>query len=395
MRILVPGQKSSSICGSVPAMVVFQNLRMNARSVLPSARHCLRQSGESMSLATRSSSSLARYIRTLDVGVGELDHAEITRTIDEGIRRQRLDEPGTRDPEVLLRGLGLMRADRILNAAVVLFGRPEAMGPEYSQCLLRMARFRGKDKTEFDDNRQEVGNIFLLFQVSQRFLRDHLPVAGRVLPGVFEREDDTLFPPSALREALANAFCHRDYRIPGGSVSIGIYDDRLEITSTGNLPPGLTPADLLLPHTSRPRNPTIAGTLYRRGIIEQWGRGTIKIAELTTQAGLVRPEFEERGGEVVVRFFPEGYVPPPRADHELTSRQQEILKLLGELGPVPSSLVRPRLSKRTSENALLLDLKLLRHLGLVRKTGRTRNARWHLTGHSGSDTLRSQETPQQ
>ncbi|MDQ3605157.1 MAG: hypothetical protein M3418_03065 [Gemmatimonadota bacterium] len=67
---------------------------------------------------------------------------------------------------------------------------------------------------------------------------------------------------------------------------------------------GLTPADLVRPNTSQPWNPLIAGAFYRRGIIDQWGRGTLKILELTEQACLHSPEFEVRGGEVVVRFYP-------------------------------------------------------------------------------------------
>lgn len=56
-------------------------------------------------------------------------------------------------------------------------------------------------------------------------MRDHLPVAGRILPNLFKRVDDLLYPPTALREAIANAICHRDYSIAGGSVSIAIFDD--------------------------------------------------------------------------------------------------------------------------------------------------------------------------
>src|SRR5207237_1365963 len=159
---------------------------------------------------------------------------------------------------------------------------------------------------------QEVGHAFELLQRAQRFLRDHLPVAGRIVPNLFERVDDPLYPPEALREALANALCHRDYSVGGGAVSIAIYDDRLEISSTGVLPFGLTPEDLVLPHASRPWNPLIAQCFYRRGIIESWGRGTIKMIELSRQAGLAAPEFEVAGGEVVVRFRPTGYVSPTR-----------------------------------------------------------------------------------
>lgn len=123
---------------------------------------------------------------------------------------------------------------------------------------MRIARFRGRDKNEFLDNRQEVGHAFDLLLRAQRFLRDHLPVAGRIVPNLFERIDDPLYPPLVLREALANALCHRDYGIPGGAVSIAIFDDLLEISSTGLLPFDLKPEDLTRPHLSRPWNPLIA-----------------------------------------------------------------------------------------------------------------------------------------
>src|SRR5205807_719288 len=107
-------------------------------------------------------------------------------------------------------------------------GRTERVSRDYPQCLLRVARFRGTDRTEFLDNRQFSGHAFRLLLHAERFLRENLPVAGRVSPGLFERVDDPLYPPTALREALANAICHRDYSIGGGSVAAAIYDDRLE-----------------------------------------------------------------------------------------------------------------------------------------------------------------------
>ncbi len=87
-----------------------------------------------------------------------------------------------------------------------------------------------------------------------------------------------------------------------GAISLAIYDDRLEISSTGDLPFGLTPEMLAKPHASRPWNPLVAQTFYRRGIIEIWGRGANKIIELTEQAGLPTPEFESYTGEFLIRF---------------------------------------------------------------------------------------------
>ena len=111
------------------------------------------------------------------------------------------------------------------------------------------------------------------------------------------------------REALANALCHRDYSIGGGSVGIAVYDDRLEITSSGSLHFGLTPEKLFSPHESRPWNPLIARTFYRRGIIEEWGSGTLKMADLASSSGLPVPEIEDDGGAVTVRFRHSLFVP--------------------------------------------------------------------------------------
>ena len=104
-----------------------------------------------------------------------------------------------------------------------------------------------------------------------------------------EREDTPLLPVEALREALANAFVHRDYSVGGGSVNVALYEDRLEIISIGDLHFGLTPEALFKEHESKPWNPMIARTFYRRGIIETWGRGTLKIARVMQERGLEPP----------------------------------------------------------------------------------------------------------
>lgn len=312
--------------------------------------------------------------------VADLDEAEIVRTLEEAIRRGRAEDPGTRDPREILRGFALIKDGQILRAAVVLFAKPERLLPDFPQCLLRVARFKGTDKTEFLDNRQFQGNAFDLLKKADRFLRDHLPVAGRVVPNLFERADDPLYPPVALREALANAICHRDYAIGGGSVGVAIYDDRLEISSSGILHFGLRIEDLYKPHESLPWNPIIAAVFYRRGIIETWGRGTLKMAELTEQAGLPRPEIEEIAGAVLVRFRPSRYIPPQRIGRDLTKQQQQILHVLGTERPLALREIHQLLGAGALLRSLREDLAFLKRLELVASKGLGRGARWTLKG---------------
>ena len=288
-----------------------------------------------------------------------------------------MNEPGSREPRDLLRGLGLLRGDMLFRAAAVLFGSAERLEFEMPQCLLRVARFRGINRSDFLDNRQFNGNAFALLANAERFLRETLPIASRFESSRMARIDEPVCPPLATREALANALCHRDYAMGGGSIGLAVYDDRLEVTSTGPLHFGLTPDDLFGPHESRPWNPLIARTFYRRGIIEEWGRGTLRMAELATAAGLPRPEIEERGDCVTVGFQRADYVPPGGSGDGVIKRQDTILALLdgAEDGLALREIVAV-LASVASERQIKRALAGLRDRGLAKSSGRGAGARW-------------------
>ena len=304
--------------------------------------------------------------------IQDLDEGEILRTLRHGIASGRMPESSAMSPAEVLDRLGLRAHGRLLKAAVVTFGR--RFLPDFPQCQLRMARFKGTDKTEFLDQNQIFGHAFLLLEEAQLFLRRHLPVAGRIQPGLFERADEPFFPIEALREALVNAFCHRDYSIPGGGVSVGVFDNCLEIWSDGHLPFGITVEDLKGEHRSRPRNPLIAEAFFRRGLIERWGRGTQKIVELCTLAGHPEPELLEQSAAVGVRFLANGYVAPLRVSQDLTLRQREILHLLAGKGPTPLRAIRADLENAPSDRTIQVELAHLRRLGLTDSGGRGRSA---------------------
>ena len=83
---------------------------------------------------------------------------------------------------------------------------------------------------------------------------------------------------------------------------MAIYDDRLEISSSGELHFGLTPDKLLEGHECQPWNPLIARAFFLRGIIEEWGRGTLPMARLAASAGLPPLRIQNSGGCVTVSF---------------------------------------------------------------------------------------------
>jgi ATP-dependent DNA helicase RecG len=102
-----------------------------------------------------------------EVALKDIDREEVFRIVDIARSVGRLVGPVGRSlPDVLDR-LGLRKGGHILRAAVVLFGK--TFLPDYPQCELRMARFRGTDKTEFLDQRQVRGPAFKLLEESEVF----------------------------------------------------------------------------------------------------------------------------------------------------------------------------------------------------------------------------------
>ncbi len=76
-----------------------------------------------------------------------------------------------------------------------------------------------------------------------RFIDETVPKAAWVAPGKMQREEHREYPLDALREAVINAVCHRDYAA-SGNVQIRFFDNRLQIWNPGKLPDGIT-VDLL------------------------------------------------------------------------------------------------------------------------------------------------------
>lgn len=85
-----------------------------------------------------------------------------------------------------------MENRQINNAAIALFGNN--LFPTYSQCLIKLGRFRGSDKlSDFIDNQQIYGHAFKQLSEASNFLMRHLPIASLFQEGKFERIDNASF----------------------------------------------------------------------------------------------------------------------------------------------------------------------------------------------------------
>lgn len=237
--------------------------------------------------------------------IDDLDERLIHNVIQSAVRRGRLSSIALNDNiQTALERLKLIKDGSICNSAAVLFGKDFY---DYPQCRLRLARFRGKTKRDFIDNRQEEGNIFQLVDAAMAFFFKHLNLSGTTHHRIV-REDELEIPYDALRESVVNSLCHMNWGYEVVSVGIAIYDDRIEIENAGRFPVRISPDTLMQEeeehqgNTSLPPNPVIANIMYLSGLIEHWGRGLSMMARECERVGLPAPTFYQNGTIVKIIF---------------------------------------------------------------------------------------------
>jgi ATP-dependent DNA helicase RecG len=314
----------------------------------------------------------------------DLDNDLLLGVVRTAVETKRMPEEALRQtiPE-LLRALKLSTTDhQINNAAVALFSKK--ITGNYLQCRLKMARFKGIDSTEFIDEEHVDGNVFQLLESGMMFVKRHLPIAAKIMPGKLERVETPLIPFVAIREVLINALCHRNYAVYGGSIGLAIYDDRMEIFNNGGLPPGISLQKVKLGY-SEPRNPLIANVFYRSNLIEGWGRGIPNIIKSCLDANDPEPQFIVDTVEFKVIFrFPSSLKPPVLtvgADlsyEEFSARQKEILNILAKHSGLSTKGILEKFQNVVSERTLRNDLSELESKKIIRSKGQTNNRTWSI-----------------
>ena len=234
-----------------------------------------------------------------DLKLEDLNQEPIRGAVRLGVEMGRMSEMAFTEPlEKVLEKWRLLTDGVPNNAAAMLFTNDTY---NYPQFILRLARFRGNDKNEFVDNQRVEGNFFVLLDAGMAFFFKHLSLSGKIVG--FKREEHLEIPAEALREALINALCHRQYEKYNLTIGIAIYDDRIEISNPGVLPPQITLSNIKESHGSYPYNPLIADVLFKTSFLENWGSGVHRIVEACRKQNVPDPEWSMSGGFVTVTFW--------------------------------------------------------------------------------------------
>ena len=209
------------------------------------------------------------------------------------------------DKRTVLNQLELTEGDKLLNVGKALFSDDIIQD-------VQMAIFATSERLTFNDIQRHHGPVLKLVDIAESYIKNNIHWKVE-FTGARQRLEIPEIPIDAIREALLNSFCHKDYS-SGESNEVAIYKNRIEIYNPGTFPEGLEPQDFI-DKAERPirRNPKIARILYYSKDIESFGTGLKRIADACDEAG-VRYEFQKKRTGFVVCFYRPEEKKPIKAD---------------------------------------------------------------------------------
>lgn len=269
-------------------------------------------------------------------------------------------------PVEVLRKMELLKKNKPTWAALLLFGK-NSQSP-LTQATVHCGRFKGESK--IIDNRLISGTIIEQIDEVMDFIRKNINVEF-VISGKPRRDEIWDYPLEALREAVVNAICHRDYSEPS-DIQIRIYDNSIHIWNPGGLPFDMTLEDLLDPaHSSKPRNKLIAQVFYDLALIERYGSGIQRMIADCVKAGLPEPVFEEKYGGFAITFSKNIFTQSYLKELGLNEREVKAVMYVKEKGKITNREYQEicETSNRTATRDLteLVSLEIFQQIGITGK----------------------------
>lgn len=139
-----------------------------------------------------------------------------------------------------------------------------------------------------------------------------------------ERIQIEKIPEEAFRETIANALIHRTWDVDA-HIRVMMFDDRIEVSSPGGLPAGLSEAEYLKGNVSILRNPILGNIFYRLHMVEILGTGIVRIREAYKDSRR-KPSFEVFENSINV-------ILPVMSHMELSDDEAAVFSVLSKVRP--------------------------------------------------------------
>ncbi len=238
------------------------------------------------------------------------------------------------------------------------------------QCehTIKIAVFSDDANTIFNAHREFSGSVFTQMESAY----DYLMLCNQnksEFTGI-NRIDKWDYPAEAIREALLNAFVHRDYSY-SGSIIVNVNNSCMEFISLGGLVNGLSEDDMKS-GISQPRNSNLASVFHRLNFIESYGTGIRKIYALYADH-TEQPQIIVTSNTFKI-ILPNMNVSPTIKSSELTPQMKVVLDYLAKNGEMTEDVMQklPEV-KRTRAYAISKEMV---DKGLIHIVGKGANKKF-------------------
>ena len=316
-----------------------------------------------------------------DATIGDFDDdaIELYRTLRRDVDPQA--EELTWHKDDLLEALGAVkRRDESLHptvAGILLFGSTKALRRLFPMLRIDYIRVPGLQWVKDPDRRFDTVEIraplIRAIQRARSAILDDLPKAFSLPAGEVQGKDIPLLPDRVVREVVANAVMHRDYRVHG-SIKIIRYANRLEVRNPGY---SIKAEERLGQPGSETRNPRIAAVLHDVKFAETKGSGIRVMRELMDERGLSAPllESDRTGNNFLAMLLFHHFLSQEDLDwlksfdqHSLTDDEMKAMISAREVGAINNSTYR-NINRDVDTLSASKHLKKLCDCGLLEKKG--------------------------
>ena len=230
---------------------------------------------------------------------------------------------------------------------------------------VKCAIFDGTNKTLFKDRKELSGSYLKIVEDAFYYmnLSNHINSTFNGL----QRIDKKDYPDFSIREALLNAIIHRDYYF-NGSILLSIFDDRIEINSTGGLISTLSLNDVYN-GISESRNPNFAEIFHRLNYVENYGTGIGRIIN-EYQGSKLKPIIELSENVFKITLPNLNYIESNKNEFNNMTQEEIITKYVKEKTKITRLEVEKLLDIGNTRSKQIINKLLEDHILIKKGTGK-------------------------
>lgn len=227
----------------------------------------------------------------------------------------------------------------ITNLGAILFAKNLNDFPTIKRKSVRVVLYKGNTKVDRVKEQEGLMGYAIAFEGLLDYINDKLPHNEEISKSL--RREVKTYPEVAIREFVANALIHQDLSISGAGPMIEIFENRIEITNTGE---PLIETERFIDHPPRSRNEDMASFMRQIGVCEEGGTGVDRALVNIALYQLPAPSFEKYDNFTKITLYAHKKLKDMTIDDKVRACYQHCVLKYIEKSKMTNATLRERLN---------------------------------------------------